>query len=189
MPTVGSEVTCLANDNGSGRWEGTFLTVCDPVKCVPFDPPEHGFIQGCSHEGMGTDTTESQVFPSVCTAACDDGYTPFGSVNRNCLISGIWDGLPLDCLDVTAPSIVCPDPITEFAQPRNNFVVSDFSWEPLQVVDVSPPVDVRLLSINSVGEGENRTTVFTEGLYSFLYLAVDQEGNEDTCTVDLTVRG
>lgn len=188
MPTVGSEVTCLANDNGSGRWEGTFLTVCDPVKCVPFDPPEHGFIQGCSHEGMGTDTTESQVFPSVCTAACDDGYTPFGSVNRNCLISGIWDGLPLDCLDVTAPSIVCPDPITEFAQPRNNFVVSDFSWEPLQVVDVSPPVDVRLLSINSVGEGENRTTVFTEGLYSFLYLAVDQEGNEDTCTVDLTVR-
>lgn len=48
---------------------------------------------------------------------------------------------------------------------------------------------MRLLSINSVGEGENRTTVFTEGSYSFLYLAVDQEGNEDTCIVDLTVRG
>lgn len=35
--------------------------------------------------------------------------------------------------DVTAPVIDCPDPITEFAEPRNDFVVSSFPWEPLQV--------------------------------------------------------
>lgn len=58
-----------------------------------------------------------------------------------------------------------------------------------QVSDVSPPVAIELLSINSVGEGDTPTTLFREGAYSFLYSATDQQGNEGFCTVDLTVRG
>ncbi|XP_071847709.1 uncharacterized protein [Apostichopus japonicus] len=188
MPTRGSEVTCQTNDDGTSIWEGTAVTVCDPVQCVPYDAPEHGLIQGCIYEGLPTDLTTPQVYQTVCSGACEDGYNPFGTINRNCLISGIWDGIPLSCEDVTAPVIDCPDPITEFAEPRNDFVVSSFPWEPLQVSDVSPPVDIRLLSINSVGEGEERTTMFTEGAYSLLYIASDQLGNEDFCTVELTVR-
>ncbi|KAJ8028096.1 Sushi repeat-containing protein SRPX2 [Holothuria leucospilota] len=99
MPDTPSKVTCVVDVNGEnvGKWQGNIITECHPISCVPYDPPDHGFIKSCNHEDIPTNTTKLQPYQSVCVAACDYGYTPFGSISRSCIDSGLWDGNPLEC--------------------------------------------------------------------------------------------
>ncbi|KAJ8027753.1 Fibropellin-1 [Holothuria leucospilota] len=190
MPTTPSTVKCVVDINAqnAGKWQGDIITECFPVTCIPYDPPDNGYIKECQHQGRKINATRAQPFRATCTADCDDGYTPVGAISRSCLQSGMWEENTLECKDVAAPNVVCPDPILLVAEPGRQFVATDFPWEPLQVSDVSQPVSVMLSAINDINEGYNRTTVFSEGVHFLRYVITDGAGNEAKCTVELTIR-
>ncbi|XP_022110883.1 sushi, von Willebrand factor type A, EGF and pentraxin domain-containing protein 1-like [Acanthaster planci] len=187
MPTQPTYVTCVDDGNGGGTWDKNTIT-CEAVKCDPLDVPSSpGYMPlSCTLSGVTVnDTDQMQSFGTICVAACDLGFTSSGSGSRTCQLNGQWDGVPLQCIDITPPTLMCPSDITLFAIQGTSFAEVGYEWEPIPVMDASGDIIATLTSINGQPVPANRSSIFHEGTYRLIYSAMDVSGNEAGC--DLTV--
>ncbi|XP_022110885.1 sushi, von Willebrand factor type A, EGF and pentraxin domain-containing protein 1-like [Acanthaster planci] len=187
MPTKPTYVTCGDDGNGVGTWDGNTIT-CEAVKCDPLEVPSSpGYMPlSCTLDEVAVnDTDQMQSYGTICVALCDLGFTSSGSGSRTCLLNGQWDGVPLQCTDITPPTLMCPSDITLFAIQGTSFAEVRYEWEPIPVMDASGDVIATLASINGQPVPANRTSVFPEGIHHLVYSAVDDSSNEGGC--DLTI--
>ncbi|XP_022108061.1 sushi, von Willebrand factor type A, EGF and pentraxin domain-containing protein 1-like [Acanthaster planci] len=187
MPTQPTYITCRDDGNGVGTWDGNTIT-CEEVKCDPLDAlGTPGYMPlSCTLDGVPVSGTDQmQSYGTICVASCDLGFTSSGSGSRFCQLNGQWDGVPLQCTDITPPTLMCPSDITLFAIQGTSFAEVRYEWEPIPVIDASGDVIVTLTSINGQPVPANRSCIFHEGIHRLVYSAVDGSGNEAEC--DLTV--
>ncbi|XP_022084521.1 sushi, von Willebrand factor type A, EGF and pentraxin domain-containing protein 1-like [Acanthaster planci] len=189
MPTQPTYVTCGDNGNGVGTWDGNTIT-CEAVKCDPLDVPgTPGYMPlSCTLDGVTvSDTDQMQSYGTICVALCDLGFTSSGSGSRTCQLNGQWDGVPLQCTDITPPTVMCPPDITLFAGQGTSFAVVGYEWEPIQAMDASGNLTARLSTINGQPAPANRSSVFYEGTYQLVYTAEDSSSNTASCDVSVNV--
>ncbi|XP_071786151.1 uncharacterized protein [Asterias amurensis] len=191
MPTQPTYVTCTDDGNGVGEWNGNTIT-CEEVKCDPLPVPDitAGYMAvTCTLYGVEvTEIDQPLSYGTVCVTPCDLGYMGSGSGSRTCLLSGQWDGMPIQCHDITPPTLICPPDITVFAEQGTNFAEVHYNWEPIRVLEASGDTVATLESINGASVPANKSTVFTEGSYRLIYRATDSSGNSATCDIYLDVR-
>ncbi len=80
-----------------GNWDGAAPT-CDPIACDSLTAPDHGDVS----------TTNSSLYPSIASYACDPGYTLTGSDTRTCGTDGSWSGSAPTCEPITCGALSGP---------------------------------------------------------------------------------
>ncbi|XP_038054961.1 sushi, von Willebrand factor type A, EGF and pentraxin domain-containing protein 1-like [Patiria miniata] len=188
MPTQPTYVMCTDDGNGTATWDANTI-MCEAVQCDPLEMPgTPGYLPlSCTLNGVAvTDTDQRQSYGTICMASCDLGFTSSGSASRTCQLTSQWDGVPLQCTDITPPTLMCPPDITLFAGQRANFAVVGYEWEPIVVVDASGGI-ATLDSINGQPAPVNRSSIFQEGTHRLVYTAVDSSGNKGDCSVAVNI--
>ncbi|CAH1269100.1 SELP [Branchiostoma lanceolatum] len=92
--TASSE--CTTDYRNSTHWTSSPPT-CEVVTCKSLDPPSNGTKTGCS------DSTE-EVYGTVCSFRCNEGYSPKAVLHRRCQQDATWSGTDLHCeIDTCSP--------------------------------------------------------------------------------------
>ncbi|XP_072020777.1 CUB and sushi domain-containing protein 3-like [Amphiura filiformis] len=167
-----------------GQWSNTIPT-CEPIRCPDFVAPINGYLVAGS-----CPTTNG----SRCDVACNPGYQlQQTSQNIECLVDddatcgeGYWSRETV-CEDKEPPIFSSPASIVFIAEPKETRAFVDYSWEPIQAFDTaSGVIQANLISIDSeaVVNGE-RPSIFTEGIHTLEYEAVDEHGNRAVMILQL----
>ncbi|XP_078695719.1 CUB and sushi domain-containing protein 3-like, partial [Branchiostoma floridae x Branchiostoma belcheri] len=181
-PAVPVQRTCIADDNGLGKWTNGTIS-CKEIKCAHLPKPNNGNLTACHHSGISTEPEQRQSVGAVCTAVCNEGYTAAGSAERTCLPGGVWNGTGLRCRDISPPVLQCPDDVLLVAHEGQDTATVDWHWEPVMAKDAGRDI-VSVLSGSTI-----RETELSEGRHLFTYEATDAAGNRASCTmaIDVTV--
>lgn len=88
---------------------------------------------------------------------------------------------PPPLIDDEPPTLECPESQSAFTQPGSN--ETPVTWSEANATDNSGTVTVSL-----IGPGSNGGR-FTIGTTNVTYLAMDDAGNNETCTFTITIQG
>ncbi|XP_041478166.1 sushi, von Willebrand factor type A, EGF and pentraxin domain-containing protein 1-like [Lytechinus variegatus] len=149
---------------------------CVEMTCsddVVSSPPEKGSVS----------CTQSNLFQSVCSYSCDEGYSipPGQTRDRVCTSSG-WTGSKPECQDTTGPSFEdCPLSQNIYAEDRQES--GRASWSTPTAVDNSGATITDITH-----DGPAPGTDLPQGHYVITYTARDQDGNEGSCVFTVTVQ-
>ncbi|CAH1269015.1 NOTCH2 [Branchiostoma lanceolatum] len=92
--TTSTECTTLSSN--STYWTSSPPT-CEVVTCRSLDSPTNGTMTGCSN-------SEEEVYGTVCSFRCNEGYSPKTTQHRRCQQDGTWSGTALQCeIDTCSP--------------------------------------------------------------------------------------
>ncbi|XP_033644442.1 sushi, von Willebrand factor type A, EGF and pentraxin domain-containing protein 1-like isoform X2 [Asterias rubens] len=178
---------CQSGSNHLGVWSAGTIS-CTIITCPRPIVPNHGSIS-CTRSGQTRPAISSLPFDTSCSYSCNNGYTRSGPASRTCLVSGSWDGSNPLCTDVTAPVLECPSDKVFFAAEGQTRVSINWNWEPVVATDVGH-VDITavVVTINSVAVGVTKPTAFDEGVYSIVYRATDNAGNQESCSLQVEAK-
>ncbi|XP_033636703.1 sushi, von Willebrand factor type A, EGF and pentraxin domain-containing protein 1-like [Asterias rubens] len=189
MPTQPTYVTCTDDGNGFGVWDKNTVT-CEEVQCNPLEiPSSQGYMPiTCTHKNIEVmETDQLQRYETVCEMSCASGFTSTGTGSRMCQLNGLWDGTPLQCIDITPPLVQCPASITLYAEQGTTFTGNTYGWEPVQATDASGDVIANLVTINDMEVAANRSTILSEGFHLLVYEGEDTSGNVASCVLSVSV--
>ena len=118
-----------------------------------------------------------------CDSTCEPGFELRGPSKRRCSDNGVWteEEVKTRCIDITPPTIQCPDNITATAEAGENFASVD--WHPVAASDnsgLAPDV----VSVPVITELPIRLRI---GASRVTYVAHDRRGNKAECTFTVTV--
>ncbi|XP_035694585.1 sushi, von Willebrand factor type A, EGF and pentraxin domain-containing protein 1-like [Branchiostoma floridae] len=189
LPREHAQVTCEnSEDPTRGVWDDDKFSSCEIVTCQAPEKPGNGSIERCQYDGENTDLTTDQKYSTVCSMACDDGFTVTGgTLSRTCTEMATWDGSELQCEDITSPQLYCPDDQLYFTEQRRTSHDPDWSWEPVEATDRGLAIYAALSKINAQVVTDRPQTL-SEGVHVLEYEAVDGAGLVSTCTFKVTVQ-
>ncbi|KAL9960408.1 hypothetical protein ACROYT_G033860 [Oculina patagonica] len=155
-----------------GTWSGKDF-VCLAHSCGPANIPANAILLNASC---------GNLYGAVCTFGCQSGYVSAdGNVTRTCLHSGQWSGNPINCTDTLPPTFgaTCPaSPLILYAE--RGLLSAQVNWNEPVATDnsgVSPTVTSNYQPLQRLNQGN----------HVIIYTAVDQSGNNATCSFTVTV--
>ncbi|PFX17351.1 Low-density lipoprotein receptor-related protein 6 [Stylophora pistillata] len=100
-----SDVICVTpNDRPPAVWDNPIPT-CQSITCPSLPIPTNGGKRGC-------EDTVSELYDTLCSFYCNDGYSLVGSSVRRCLENGTWSGETSLCLIIRCSPLVPPTDIS-----------------------------------------------------------------------------
>ncbi|XP_066291047.1 P-selectin-like [Branchiostoma lanceolatum] len=189
LPKEHAQVTCEDSKNATqGEWDDDKFASCEIVKCPAPERPGNGSIERCQYDSEETDLTTVQKYSTVCSMACDEGFTVTGgTLRRTCTEMATWDGSELQCEDISSPLLYCPDDQLYFTEQRRISHDPDWSWEPVEATDRGLTHYATLSKINAKVVTE-KPQILSEGVHILEYGAVDEAGLTSTCSFKITVQ-
>ncbi|XP_072033875.1 sushi, von Willebrand factor type A, EGF and pentraxin domain-containing protein 1-like [Amphiura filiformis] len=172
-------ITYEASDLAGNTASCSFTVTIIVHRCNRLTPRSNQYIS-CSNQVDGF------VYGSTCSFLCTSGYVLDDSPSITCEHGGTmydWNGQQPTCVDDGAPSLLCPDPMTRYAD--QNEVEAVVSWSTPQVVDNSGNAISARRTDTLGGSSGSR---FPEGSHIIEYEASDAAGNIATCSFTITVR-
>ncbi|XP_022803615.1 sushi, von Willebrand factor type A, EGF and pentraxin domain-containing protein 1-like isoform X1 [Stylophora pistillata] len=100
-----SDVTCVTSDDRPPAVWDNLIPTCQSITCPSLPIPTNGGKKGC-------EDTVSELYDTLCSFYCNDGYSLVGSSARRCLENGTWSGETSLCLLITCSPLVPPTDVS-----------------------------------------------------------------------------